>query len=91
MIIRGVNILLAQLRSIVSNISVQSMPVDVNTVLHIREGITKIAQQISKTNSAVSSRLDALQGAFSRKSHISSLLELRQFASSLLTQLYAVK
>ncbi len=39
------------------------MPVDVNTVLHIREGIAKVAQQISKISFAVSSRLDTLKDA----------------------------
>ena len=61
--IKDANTLLAQLQSIVSNIPVQSMPVNVNRVLHIREGITKVAQQISGINSGVSSRLDALKDA----------------------------
>lgn len=60
MIIKGVNTLLAQLRSIVCNTPVQSTPVDVNTVLHIRESISKVALQTSKINSAVGNRLDAL-------------------------------
>ena len=57
--IKEVNTLLVQLQSIVSNIPVKSTPLDANMVLHIREDITKVAQQISKNNSAVGSRLDA--------------------------------
>lgn len=61
--IKEVNTLLVQLQSIVSNIPVKSMPLDANMVLHIREDITKVAQQISRNNFAVGSRLDALKNA----------------------------
>lgn len=57
------SMLLVQLQSQLRSISAQLVPVDVNMVLHIREDITKVVQQLSKINSAVSSRLDALKDA----------------------------
>ena len=57
------SMLLVQLQSQVRKISAQLVPVDVNMVLHIREGVAKVVQQISKINSSVSSRLDALKDA----------------------------
>lgn len=57
------SMLLVQLQSQVRKISAQLVPVDVNMVLHIREGVAKVVQQISTINSSVSSRLDALKDA----------------------------
>lgn len=74
--IKEVNTLLVQLRSIVSNIPVQPISVDFKTVLHIREGITKVVQQVSKINSDVSSRLDALKDALFKEA------SFRQFAGA---------